>query len=151
MYRRILVPVDGSNTSKKGLREALKLAASNGARVRFVHVVDEGMMPASRPAALGGDREFVRALKDAGTKTLAEAVAAAEKNDVRAECAQRMSAGRRVSEVILDEAKKWRADLIVIGTHGRRGLNRLLLGSDAERVLRQAPVPVLLVRGTAVN
>ena len=151
MYRRILVPVDGSNTSRKGLREALKLAGSDGARVRVVHVVDEDMMSAAKPAGFGGDRAFVAALKDAGKKTLAEAAAVAEKNHVRVECAQRMSGGRRVSEVILDEAKKWRADVLVMGTHGRRGLNRLILGSDAERVLREAPVPVLLVRGNAGN
>jgi nucleotide-binding universal stress UspA family protein len=53
---------------------------------------------------------------------------------------------RPVSDVILDDAAKWRADLVVMGTHGRRGFNRLLLGSDAERVLREASVPVLLVR-----
>ena len=56
------------------------------------------------------------------------------------------SGGRHASDVILDEAKRWRADLIVMGTHGRRGFNRLLLGSDAERVLRDTPVPLLLVR-----
>ena len=54
--------------------------------------------------------------------------------------------GRAVSGVILEDARKFRADLIVMGTHGRRGLNRLLLGSDAERVLREARIPVLLVR-----
>jgi nucleotide-binding universal stress UspA family protein len=52
----------------------------------------------------------------------------------------------RVCDVIVDEAKKWRADLIVMGTHGRRGMTRMLLGSDAEGVLRNTPVPVLLVR-----
>jgi len=56
------------------------------------------------------------------------------------------SRGRYVSDVILHHARAWRADVIVMGTHGRRGLKRLLLGSDAERVLREAPVPVLLVR-----
>ena len=54
--------------------------------------------------------------------------------------------GRLVSEAIIDDAKRWGADLIVMGTHGRRGFNRLLMGSDAERVLLDAPVPVLLVR-----
>lgn len=54
---------------------------------------------------------------------------------------------RAVSDVILNEAKKWRADLVVMGTHGRRGVNRILLGSDVERIVREEPVPVLLVRG----
>ncbi|MCG3189203.1 MAG: hypothetical protein LKCHEGNO_01489 [Burkholderiaceae bacterium] len=52
----------------------------------------------------------------------------------------------RVCDVVVQEALEWKADLIVIGTHGRRGASRLLLGSDAEQVLRLAPVPVLLVR-----
>ena len=68
------------------------------------------------------------------------------KQGVKAAASLVESRGRPVSDVILDEARKWRADLIVMGTHGRRGVNRLLLGSDAERVLRSAPVPVLLVR-----
>ena len=53
---------------------------------------------------------------------------------------------RPVSDVILNEARKWRADLIVMGAHGRRGINRLLLGSDAERVLHGVQIPVLLVK-----
>jgi nucleotide-binding universal stress UspA family protein len=60
------------------------------------------------------------------------------------------SAGR-VSDVIVKEAAQWPADLIVLGTHGRRGAGRLLLGSDAEQVLRVAPVPVLLVRHRPSN
>ena len=52
----------------------------------------------------------------------------------------------RTADVIVEEAKAWPADLIVIGTHGRRGVNRWMLGSDAEQVVRIAPVPVLLVR-----
>jgi len=65
---------------------------------------------------------------------------------VKAETVQVESRGRAVSDVILAEARRSHADVIVMGTHGRRGLNRLLLGSDAERVLREAPVPVLLTR-----
>lgn len=54
--------------------------------------------------------------------------------------------GHRVAELIIKQAKKWRADVIVLGTHGRRGLARVLMGSDAEIVVRESPVPVLLVR-----
>jgi nucleotide-binding universal stress UspA family protein len=54
--------------------------------------------------------------------------------------------GRRLGEAIADEAGTWNADLVVIGSHGRRGLQRLLIGSGAEQVLRLSPVPVLLVR-----
>ena len=68
----------------------------------------------------------------------------ARRSGVTAETAVVESRGRHVSDVILAETQKWRADVIVMGTHGRRGLNRLLLGSDAEGVLREAAVPVLL-------
>ena len=57
----------------------------------------------------------------------------------------------RLCDTVLEQVKKWGADLIVIGTHGRRGVGRMLLGSDAEQVVRTAPVPVLLVRGTRVR
>lgn len=143
MYRRIMVTVDGSATSKLGLHEALKLAQSDGARLRVVNVVDESMAVLATPFM----PELIDALKESGTKALKEAAIAAAKKHVKAECTQRESFGRPVSDVILAEAKKWRADLLVMGTHGRRGINRLLLGSDAERVLRDAPAPVLLVRG----
>lgn len=146
MYRRILVPVDGSDTSKLGLQEAFKLAEPDRTRLRVLNVVDENMIPASSPVPLGGNAELVAALKATGERALKDAAAAGVRKHVHAECTQRLSGDRRVSDVILAEAKSWRADVIVMGTHGRRGLNRLLLGSDAERVLREAPVPVLLVR-----
>lgn len=78
---------------------------------------------------------------------LEESVVLATEWGVEAEQAQLESHGQPVSKVILEDAKQSRADLIAMGTHGRRGLNRLLLGSDAERVMREATIPVLLVRG----
>jgi nucleotide-binding universal stress UspA family protein len=146
MYKRILVPVDGSDTSKRGLRAALELA-DDAASVRVVNVVDENLIPASRPVKIGGDREFIASLKARGEQVLKEARAAVARKRVRSDCVQRLSGPRTVSEAILDEAAKWRADVIVMGTHGRRGLRRLLMGSDASHVLREAAVPVLLVRG----
>jgi nucleotide-binding universal stress UspA family protein len=86
-------------------------------------------------------------MREVGKKALDEGAALAEKAGVNAGTAMVEARGRSVSDVILGDAKTFRADVIVMGTHGRRGLNRLLLGSDAERVLREAPVPVLLIRG----
>ena len=151
MYQRILVPVDGSDTAALGLEEALKLAKLGRARVRVVNVVDMDMMPAANPFPYGENAEFISFLKAEGQRALKDAAAAAGTQHVNVECTQRSSRKSRVSDVILDEAKTWRADLIVMGTHGRRGLNRLLLGSDAERVLEKAPVPVLLVRGDSAD
>ena len=145
MYKRILVPVDGSAASNGGLEQALNLSRTSHARLRILNVVDKTMLPASEPVPVDHNEEFVRFLKTSGRKALDAAAAAASNKHVTAECAQRTTTDR-VSDVILSEAKKWKADMIVMGTHGRRGLSRLILGSDAERVLRDAPVPVMLVR-----
>ena len=146
MYKRILVPVDGSATSTLGLQHALELAKSQGARVRVLNVVDEmAVVPMfyGYPEDL---RTVLESMREFGTKAIAEGGELARKAEVQADTAIVEAHGRFVSEVILEEAKKFEADLIVMGTHGRRGLNRLILGSDAERVLRAADVPVLLVR-----
>ena len=146
MYRRILVPVDGSATSKLGLRHALGLAKDQHARVRVLNVLDDlalAPMVDGYPADMS---MLIDSMKSSGEKALDEAIALAQKARVTAERAIIEARGHLVSDTILADAKKYREDLIVMGTHGRRGLNRLLLGSDAERVLREAPVPVLLIR-----
>lgn len=148
MYRRILVPVDGSTTSTLGLKHAIGLAKDQGARVRVLNVLDETFMIPAADAYPVADMTFLLdSLKATGERALKEAVAVARRSGVTAETAMVESRGRHVSDVILAETQKWRADVIVMGTHGRRGLNRVLLGSDAEGVLREAAVPVLLVRG----
>lgn len=148
MYRRILVPVDGSATSTLGLSEALGLAKNQGARLRILNVLDESVLVQSMDVyTMAQTADIVDSLRASGQKALDTAAALTRKRGVKAECALLESRGQPVSDVILSEAKKWRADVIVMGTHGRRGMNRMLLGSDAERVLRDAPVPVLLVRG----
>jgi nucleotide-binding universal stress UspA family protein len=148
MYKRILAPIDGSSTSKLGLRHALELARALGARIRLLNVVDElALVPAVDAAALVDFATMIESLKEGGQKVLQESAEYAKSRGVEAEPVQLESHGGLVSHVIVEDAKRWRADLICMGTHGRRGLNRLLLGSDAERVLREATVPVLLVRG----
>jgi nucleotide-binding universal stress UspA family protein len=146
MYRRILVPVDGSATSKLGLRHAVGLAKDQRALVRVLNVLDDlPMVPMDDGYPVDMTR-VIESMRKVGKKALDEGAAMAEKAGVDAVTAIVESHGRRVSDVILDDAKTFRADLIVMGTHGRRGFNRLILGSDAERVLHEAPVPVLLIR-----
>ncbi len=147
MYRRILVPVDGSNASLIGLRQALSLARDQNARVRIVNVIDEAVMvPVMMDPSAAVYTDVIGSLRDEGQKVLAKARAEAERSGVQAEAVQVASRARPVSDIILAEARRFKADVIVMGTHGRRGLNRLLLGSDAERVLRDSPIPVLLTR-----
>jgi nucleotide-binding universal stress UspA family protein len=148
MYKRMLVPVDGSPTSKLGLRHAIGLAKPLGAAVCLLHVVDElSVIPAVDAVGLVDLATLIAGLKEVGRQVLEESAQYAAKQGVATEETQLESHGAHVSHVIAEHAKTWRADVICMGTHGRRGLNRLLLGSDAERVLREATLPMLLVRG----
>ena len=146
MYERILVPVDGSSTSKRGLDEALQIAARLGSRIRIVHVVDDASLAMATSALATNVGDLLVSLADAGAGILDEAQRVAQASGVTVDTALRHNTAGRVSDVIIKEAADWPSDLIVIGTHGRRGAGRWLLGSDAEQVLRSAPVPVLLVR-----
>lgn len=146
MYRRILVPVDGSHTSTRGLKEAVQLTKDHHARLKLLHVVDESVLTLN-PEPTGGGGVFIDALIEGGEQVIKNARALAERHGVKTETAMRENLSGRVSDLILDEARKWRADIIVMGTHGRRGISHVLLGSDAEAVVRSSPVPVLLVRG----
>jgi nucleotide-binding universal stress UspA family protein len=147
-YKRILVPVDGSPTSAKGLKEAIKLAtAAEGrahARLCLLHVVEE--YAAFTAPEIGADiGPVLEAMKAGGRRTLARMQRSARSAGARAETALMENFAGRVADAIVKEAKRWRADLIVMGTHGRRGVKRVLLGSDAELVVRYSRVPVLLV------
>ncbi len=145
MYERILVPVDASPTSMLGLDEAIKLAKLTGASVRLVHVVDQLTFVTGFEVYTG---DLIGMLREAGQKVLGEAKARVEARGVAVTSFLCDTFGARVCDLVIDQAKEWKADLIVIGSHGRRGMSRLFLGSDAEMVIRMAPVPVLLVRGT---
>ena len=143
MYKKILVAVDGSATSLRGLDEALRVAKTTGGRLMLVHVVNE-LIFGELPAA--GYELVMVSLRESGTKVLEEAAARARRADVPCEQKLIETLGGRAADEIVREARQWPADLIVLGTHGRRGLKRLAMGSDAELVLRLAPVPVLMVR-----
>lgn len=145
MYERILVPVDGSGTSKRGLKEACRLAKEQGAKLRCLFVIDEHYLTANYMGFMFSS-DLIDKLRENGKEILDEASEQGRKSGVQVESVMRENAEGRVSYKILDEAKSWPADLIVMGTHGRRGLSHLALGSDAELVVRESPVPVLLVR-----
>jgi nucleotide-binding universal stress UspA family protein len=145
MFKRILVPLDGSAPSRAGLEQALALAKSESGRVRLIHVVDENaLMQGMEPAFNIG--ELLDALAEEGRKLLAEASALARRRGVKADTVLYEQRLGRVADRVIREAKNWRADLIVMGTHGRRGIGRLVMGSDAESVLRESPLPLLLVK-----
>jgi nucleotide-binding universal stress UspA family protein len=90
--------------------------------------------------------DLLPALREGGKRVLAKAQALASKQGVKSKAILREMVGGPAAYPIVREARKVRADVIVLGTHGRRGVRRLVLGSDAEQVVRTASVPVLLVR-----
>lgn len=147
MYQRILVPVDGSDTSLQGLDEAIKLAGLTGGALRLLYVVDELMFVSNIQEYSTYSADLARLLKDAGVAILRTSAERAKAAGVAVDTLLIESVGGRVADVIVEQANQCQADLIVLGTHGRRGLRRAALGSDAEQVVRVAPVPVLLVRG----
>ena len=145
MYARILAPIDGSSTSNRGLMEAINLAKDQKAKVRLLHVVDESFLVFDAYGMVSWDN-VTQALREGGERLLAEAKSLAARNGVDHEGAMVETLQQRVADKILNEAREWRADIIVMGTHGRRGFRHLVLGSDAEAVLHDAPVPVLLIK-----
>jgi nucleotide-binding universal stress UspA family protein len=144
MYKRILVPVDGSETSNKALVAALQMARESGGRVRLIHTLDE--LAYLSGFEVSGD--LIQLARDYASKVLQDALDMAKSAGVPAETKMVEGVGTRLGEVVADEARAWEADLVVVGTHGRRGVSRVLLGSGAEQVLRLAPVPVLAVRSS---
>ena len=147
MFKRILVAVDGSDTAEQALLEAINLAKEHQAQLRIVHAVDivnlnlatEFPNPAEiTDAMIKGGREILRK---------AEAVARGAGVAVETRLIEIDTLRHRIPEMIAADAEAWPADLIVICTHGRRGLSRLFLGSVAEGVVRVATQPVLLIRG----
>ena len=151
MYQRIFVPIDGSATSTQGLDEAIKLAKLTGASLRLIHVGDALTFATGFEPYAAYANDVIPIMMEAGQKILDQGKARAQASDVKVDTLLLDSLAARVSDTIIEQAKAWNADLIVIGTHGRRGVGRWLLGSDAEQIVRMAPVPVLLVRDTEVE
>ncbi len=151
MYQRILVPIDGSTTSNQGLDEAIKLAKLTGASLRVIHVVDALTFATGSELYGGFASDVIPQMREAGEQIVEKARTRVKEQGIKVDSLLFDSLSTRVSDIVVDQAKAWDADLIVIGTHGRRGVNRLMLGSDAEQIVRMAPVPVLLVRAPEVK
>jgi nucleotide-binding universal stress UspA family protein len=144
-YKRILVPIDGSEPAKAALAEAIRIARATGGELRLLHIIEERIVYSVPEATILSD-QLLAALREAGDDLLRDAVKQGADAGVAADWVELEGRARRVSDLIVEQAGDWSADLIVMGTHGRRGLDHLLLGSDAELVARGAPVPLLLIR-----
>lgn len=143
MYKRILVPVDGSETSGKALAAAIDIARESGGQIHLLHCVDE--------LAYMGAYDYVGAVinlvRENGTKLLAEARETCRAAGIDAVSTFIDAPGQRLGTSVAKQAQEWKADLIVVGTHGRRGVDRLVMGSGAEQIIRLSSLPVLVIRG----
>jgi nucleotide-binding universal stress UspA family protein len=149
MFKRILVGVDGSPASNAGLKAAIELASDQRATLVGLHVIDDAAIALNFEGSYFPSSyvdTFYASLRDSGRKTLARAEKLARSADVEMKPLLVEARGAAVAHAIVREARKAKADVIVLGTHGRRGVQRMLMGSDAEAVVREAGVPVMLVR-----
>lgn len=149
MYKHILVAIDGSRTSELALHEAIKLAKALKGQLRLVHVVDVSGSTLYNPE-YPQPAELHDAMQKGGRDVLdkAAATAAAEGIEAETKLIELNTLGHRITEVIAEEAEAWPADLVAVGTHGRRGLSHMFLGSVAEGIVRVSTKPVLLIRST---
>lgn len=148
IYARILVPVDGSATSLRGPDEAIALAGRLGARLRLLDVLEESAIALASGGFAGNVGELFNLLREGGQAILEAAKQRAGARGVPADTVMHESLSGRVSDVVIKAAAGWGAELNIIGTHGRRGAARALIGSDPEQIVRLAPTSVLLVRDT---
>lgn len=140
MYDSILVPTDGSREVERALKHAFELANRHNATIRALYVIN---------AASYGGLQIETAFEGIADALHGEGKAAVDRVDELAPAAVTVETAVRKgapSQVIVDEAETTACDLVVMGTHGRGGIDRLLLGSVTERVVRRSPVPVLTVQ-----
>lgn len=147
MFKRILVAVDGSAPSMLGLEAAVALASDQRAELVLLHIVDDASYLRAQGHAGMADyaQAYVKALNASGRSILQDAQAVARARGVEGKVRLGVTGGHSIAHAIVDQARRLRADIIVVGTHGRRGVRHMLLGSDAEAVLRQSHIPVLVV------
>lgn len=148
MFKRILVAVDDSETSMRALTQAIELTRMHGGQLMVVHVVEEVFLNVGEEIV--DPRALWSAMAVGGQKTLERMLEQVHAAGMSAESKliELRGMDQTIAGSIMHEAEAWKADLIVVGTHGRRGWRRFLLGSSAEEIARIATMPVLLIRNT---
>jgi nucleotide-binding universal stress UspA family protein len=148
MFKHILLPTDGSKLSDKAIQRGLELAKALGARATSVHVVPEFRMIADEsfalPTSVDLKKGYDKAVKARAEKLLVKITERAKEAGVKCESVVVM--GDVPYEHIIETARKHKCDLIMMASHGRRGLSGLLLGSETSKVLMHSKIPVLVVR-----
>ena len=147
MYTRILVATDGSALSKKAVKNAIALAAAVGADLVALNVVPRYPVSYFEGSITMSPQEVARAEKSWSDKAqlmIDDAVAAAASAGVKAKGA--LAHSDLVAEAVVSAAKKYKCDLVVMASHGRKGIKRILLDSETQHVLTHSTVPVLVLR-----
>ena len=149
MFNHILVPIDGSITSMNAVSKASELALAFDSRVTLIHVIDNYPFIGVGADYALGQNEYLAAATGSAKAALARGVEALAEAGVESD--ERVIDGHVVHEGILQTARELDTDLIVMGSHGRSGIEKLLLGSVTQRVLQDAPMPVLVVKNDPVD
>lgn len=149
MYRHIFIAIDDSDTSQKALDEAITLAKVHGARLEIAHAIDEQLVHVFHAGGVTTTRahELHHVLVSGGEEVLAKAAEKAQGAGVEAHTRLLKGHGQHADDLIAEAVAASGADLLVVGSHGRRGVRRLLLGSVAENLVRKVGISVLIVRG----
>lgn len=145
MFSHILVPVDGSGTALLAVDKAVALAKAFGSRITVINVIDFYPFVGVGADYAFGQTEYMAAANASATQALAGACNAVQAAGLP--CEKKTIEGHVVHEGILEAATSLGADLIIMGSHGRHGIEKLLLGSVTQRVLSHTTLPVLVVRG----
>jgi len=146
MFKRILIPTDGSKSANRALKISIGFAVEQAAKVRIVHILEDLPWQFNISPMAIDMTPLLKSWRKSGEDILKKASLQAKKAGVTAEESLIEAIGENPSKLINDEAHTWKADLIIVGTHGRHGLERLFLGSVAEGIARSSPIPVMLVR-----
>lgn len=143
MYKHILIPVDGSKCSEKALNHGLELAKSMGSEVKLLHILEDPLTIAySLPETVSYRPELYAELKTAALAVLEYAQKKTLAQNIN--CETTLISDTNPAHAILEASKD--ADLIIMGTHGRKGLDRVVFGSVTEGVLRRTDIPALIIR-----
>ena len=145
MFKHILVPIDGNQTALLAVDRAVELAQAFGADLYLVYVIDNYPFVGIGMDYALGQNEFLAAANASAQRALTTAAQVVERAGLR--CTQKIVEGHVLHESILQAAADVNSDLIVMGSHGRHGIEKLLLGSVTQRVLSHTQLPVLVVRG----
>jgi nucleotide-binding universal stress UspA family protein len=146
MFKHILVATDGSQASEHAIEYAAKLALTHGSSITCLYVLDPYPYIGVGEANAYGFQAYMAAAQQVGNEALTKAVALCQTVSPSLSPAQRLVEDAPVSSGIVNCAKELEADLIVVGSHGRTGLKRLMLGSIATKVVAESAIPVLVTR-----